>query len=46
MFLFVGVSLGKTIQNPSLASLLVKPWKNMDSVSCRRDMNEILLKAE
>ena len=40
---FVGVSLGKTLQSPSL--VLVKPRKDMNNVSCRRDMTEILLKA-
>ena len=40
---FVGVSLGKTPQSPSL--VLVKPRKAMNIVSCRRDMTEILLKA-
>ena len=38
---FVGVSLGKTLQNPSL--VLVKPRKDMNNVN--RDMIEILLKA-
>ena len=37
------VSLGKTLQSPSL--VLVKPRKDMNKVSCRRDMTEILLKA-
>ena len=41
---FVGVSLGKTLQSPSL--VLVKPRKDMNNVSCRRDMTEIFLKAE
>ena len=40
---FVGVSLGKTIQ--SLSLVLVKPRKDMNNVSCRHDMTEILLKA-
>ena len=40
---FVGVSLGTTLQSPSLA--LVKHRKDMNNVSCRRDMTEILLKA-
>ena len=40
---FVGVSMGKTLQSPSL--VLVKPRKEMDNVSCRHDMTEILLKA-
>ena len=39
---FVRVSLGKTLQSPSL--VLVKPRKDMNNVSCRRDMTEILLK--
>ena len=38
---FVRVSLGKTIQRPRIA--LVKPRKDMNNVSCRRDMTEILL---
>ena len=42
VFFFVGVSLGKTLESPSL--VLVKPGKDMNSVSCRRDMTEILLK--
>ena len=42
-FFFVSVSLGKALQNPSL--VLVKSRKDMNNVSCRRDMNEILLKA-
>ena len=41
--LFVGVSLGKTLQSPSL--VLVKPRKDMNNVSCCSDMTEILLKA-
>ena len=40
---FVGVSLGKTLQSPSL--VLLKPRKDMNNVRCRRDMTEILLKA-
>ena len=40
---FVGVSLGKTLQSPSL--VLMKPRKDVNNVSCRRDMTEILLKA-
>ena len=40
---FVGVSLGQTLQSPSL--VLVKPRKDINNVSCRRDMTEILLKA-
>ena len=40
---FVGVSLGKTLQSPSL--VLVKPRKDMNNVSCCRDITEILLKA-
>ena len=39
---FVGVSFGKTLQSPSL--VLVKPRKDMNNVSCRRDMIQILLK--
>ena len=39
---FMGVSLGKTLQSPSL--VLVKPRKDMNNVNCRRDMTEILLK--
>ena len=39
---FAGVSLGKTLQSPSL--VLVKPRKDMNNVICRRDMTEILLK--
>ena len=38
------LSLGKTLQSPSL--VLVKPRKDMNNVSCRRDITEILLKAE
>ena len=33
----------KTLQSPSL--VLVKTRKEMNNVSCRRDMSEILLKA-
>ena len=40
---FVGVSLGKTLKNPSL--VLVKPRKDMNNVNCHHDMTEILLKA-
>ena len=40
---FVGISLGKTLQSPSL--VLMKPRKDMNNVSCRRDISEILLKA-
>ena len=40
---FAKVSSGKTNQSPSL--VLVKPRKDMNGVSCRRDMTEILLKA-
>ena len=40
---FVGVSLGKTLQNPSL--IMVKPRKEINNVSCRRDMTEKMLKA-
>ena len=39
----VGMYLGKTLQSPSL--VLVKPRKDMNNMSCRRDMTEILLKA-
>ena len=42
-FFYVEVSLGKTFHSPSL--LLDKPRKDMNNVSCRRDMTEILLKA-
>ena len=42
-WLFVGVSLGKTIQ--SLSLVLEKPRKDMNNVSFHRDMTEILLKA-
>ena len=40
---FVGVSLGKTLQSPSL--LPVKPRKDMDNVSFRHDITKIPLKA-
>ena len=40
---FVGMSLGKTIQNLSL--ILVKPRRDRYNVSCHRDMTEILLKS-
>ena len=33
------VSLGKTFKNPSQA--LMKPIKDIDNVSCRRDMTEV-----
>ena len=36
---FVRVSLGKTLQSPSL--VLVKPRKEMNNVCCRRDSTEI-----
>ena len=39
----MGVFFGKTLQSPSI--VLVKPRKDMDNVSCCRDMPEILLKA-
>ena len=39
---FMGVSLSKTLQSPSL--VLVKPRKDINNVSCRRDMTEILFK--
>ena len=39
---FVGVSLGKTLQSPSL--ILKKLRKGMNNVSCHHDMTEILLK--
>ena len=42
-FFFVGVSFSKTLQSPSL--VLVKPRKDMNNVSCCRDITEILLKA-
>ena len=40
---FLEVSLGKTLQSPSL--VLVKPRKDMGNVNFHRDMTEILLKA-
>ena len=40
---FVGVSLCQTLQSPN--PVLVKSRKDMNNVSCRRDMTEILLKA-
>ena len=40
---FVEMSLGKTLQSPSLT--LVKPRKDMNDMNCCRDMTEILLKA-
>ena len=43
IWVFLGVSLGKTLQSPSLE--LVKPRKDMNSVRCRLDMIEIKLKA-
>ena len=39
---FAGVSLGKTLQSPSL--VLVQPRKDINNVSRRRDMTEILFK--
>ena len=39
---FMGVSLGKTLQSPSL--VLVKLGKDMNNVSCLCDMTEIMLK--
>ena len=39
---FVGVSLGKILHSPSLVP--VKPRKDMNNVSCHRDMTKILLK--
>ena len=39
---FVSVSLGRTLQSPSLVP--VKPRKDMNNVSLRRDTTEILLK--
>ena len=38
----IGVSLGKTLQSPSL--VLVKPKKDMNNVSCGRNVTEVLLK--
>ena len=40
---FVGVSLGKTLQRPSL--VVAKPRKEMNNMSCHRDMTEVLFKA-
>ena len=40
---FRGSVLGQDTSEPSL--VLVKPMKDMNNVICRRDMNEILLKA-
>ena len=40
---FRGSVLGQDTSKPSL--VLVKPRKDMNNVSCRRDMTEILLKA-
>ena len=39
---FMGVSLGQTLQSPSL--VLVKPRNDMNNMNCRHDMTEILLK--
>ena len=39
----LGSVLGQDTSEPSL--VLVKPRKDMNKVSCRRDMAEILLKA-
>ena len=39
----VGVSSGKTLQGPDL--VLVKLGKDLNNVSCRRDMHEKMLKA-
>ena len=39
---FVAVSFGKTLQSPSL--VLVRPRKDINNVSCCRDMTEILSK--
>ena len=41
--LFRGSVLGQDTSEPSL--VLVKPRKDVNNVSCRRDMTEILLKA-
>ena len=41
---FRGNVLGQETSKPSL--VLVRPRKDMNNVSCRRDMTEILLKAE
>ena len=43
LWVFHGVSLGKTLQSPSL--VLVKTRKDMNNVSSRRIMTELLLKA-
>ena len=40
---FCGSVLGQDTSEPSL--VLVKPRKDMNNVSCHRDMTEILLKA-
>ena len=40
---FMGVSLGKTLQSPSLG--LVKTRKEINIVSCRHGMTEVMLKA-
>ena len=40
---FLGLSLGKSLKTPSL--VLVKPRKDINNVSYRRDMTEILMKA-
>ena len=40
---FVGVCLGKIYQSPNL--VLMKPMKDMNSMSSRRDITEMLLKA-
>ena len=40
---FVGVSSGKTLQSPSLVP--IKPRKDMNNVSSRRDVTEIRLNA-
>ena len=39
---FLGMSLGKALRSPSL--VMVKPGKDMNNLSWRRDMTEILLK--
>ena len=41
---FVGVSLSKTLQSPAQPST-GETQENINNVSCRRDMTEILLKA-
>ena len=41
---FMGVSLGKTVQSPSL--VLVKPRVDINNESCCLDMIQVLLKAE